>query len=91
METAVLLAVGVVLLGIATVQSRLTRTDRRIARVERKLDVLLAHLGVQEEIPRREEIAGLVREGRKVQAIKVYREATGADLVEAKDAVERLG
>jgi ribosomal protein L7/L12 len=32
----------------------------------------------------------LMAEGRKIEAIKVYREATGAGLKEAKDAVEGL-
>ncbi|GAA0659668.1 hypothetical protein GCM10009535_43760 [Streptomyces thermocarboxydovorans] len=38
----------------------------------------------------RDKSAGLGREGRKVQAIKVYREATGAGLAEAKEAVEGM-
>ncbi|CAL9477001.1 hypothetical protein [Streptomyces sp. enrichment culture] len=80
-----------VVLAATGVQSRIARTDRRLARVERKLDLVLGHLGLQEELPRREEIMALVREGRTVQAIKVYREATGADLLEAKQAVDRLG
>lgn len=32
----------------------------------------------------------LVREGKKVEAIKVYRQLTDADLKEAKEAVERM-
>jgi ribosomal protein L7/L12 len=32
-----------------------------------------------------------VRDGRKIQAIKAYREITGAGLKEAKEAVERMG
>jgi ribosomal protein L7/L12 len=35
------------------------------------------------------EVDRLVRAGRKIQAIKVYRELTGVGLKEAKDAVER--
>ncbi|MGC3004031.1 ribosomal protein L7/L12 [Streptomyces sp. G35A] len=91
MDIALLFLTVVVLLGILTVQSGLSRTDRRIARVERKVDQVLAHLGIDEDLPRRDEIERLVREGRKVQAIKVYREATGAGLAEAKEAVDRLG
>ncbi|MFF7854470.1 ribosomal protein L7/L12 [Streptomyces sp. NPDC007904] len=91
MDIALLFLTVVVLLGILTVQSGLSRTDRRIARVERRLDQVLAHLGIDEDLPRRDEIERLVREGRKVQAVKVYREATGAGLVEAKEAVDRLG
>jgi large subunit ribosomal protein L7/L12 len=37
-----------------------------------------------------EEILSLLREGKKIEAIKHYREATGAGLKEAKDAVERI-
>lgn len=38
----------------------------------------------------RQEIMMLLRSGRKIEAIKVYREKTGVGLKEAKDAVERL-
>lgn len=37
-----------------------------------------------------EELLPLIRESRKLQAIKVYRDRTGAGLKEAKDAVEAL-
>ncbi|GHH91256.1 ribosomal protein L7/L12 [Streptomyces capillispiralis] len=90
MDTAVLFLTCVVILGVAALQTRLTRAERRAARAERKLDLVLGHLGLREEVPRADEIAALVRQGRKVQAIKVYREATGADLVEAKEAVDRM-
>jgi ribosomal protein L7/L12 len=33
----------------------------------------------------------LVRQGKKIQAIKMYREATGAGLKQAKDFVDGLG
>ncbi|MEU2386325.1 hypothetical protein ABZ606_17005 [Streptomyces sp. NPDC012461] len=90
MDVLILSLTCLVVLGAAGLQSRIARTDRRLARVERKLDRMLDHLGLHEELPRREEITALVREGRTVQAIKVYREATGADLLEAKQAVDRL-
>ncbi|MET7291640.1 hypothetical protein ABZS79_05705 [Streptomyces griseoloalbus] len=91
MDTAVLFLTCVVILGIATLQTRLSRAERRAARAERKLDLVLGHLGLRDEVPRLDEIAALVRRGKRIQAIKVYREATGADLVEAKEAVDRLG
>ena len=37
-----------------------------------------------------EEIAGQIRAGRKIEAIKLMREATGLGLKEAKEAVEDL-
>ncbi|WP_199836308.1 ribosomal protein L7/L12, partial [Streptomyces sp. NRRL F-4489] len=39
--------------------------------------------------PRLAEVDDLLAKGKKIQAIKVYREATGAGLAEAKEAVER--
>jgi ribosomal protein L7/L12 len=76
--------------GIAGHESRLSRTDRRLARVERGPDLALDHLGLREEDPRPDEVAALARAGRRVEAIKAYREATGAGPREAKEAVDRL-
>jgi ribosomal protein L7/L12 len=64
---------------------------RRLAVVERKLDLIMAHLGIRE--PESDAPGAVLQEllaGRKIQAIKVYREATGVGLKEAKEAVERL-
>ncbi|WP_371102929.1 hypothetical protein [Streptomyces sp. PU_AKi4] len=91
MDIAILFLTCVVILGVASIQSHLSRVDRRAARVERKLDAVMRHLDLHEEIQGRDEILDLVRQGKKVQAIKRYRENTGADLVEAKQAVDRLG
>ncbi|MEZ3180172.1 hypothetical protein KYY02_16210 [Streptomyces pimonensis] len=90
MDTAILFLTCVVILGVMTIQGHLSRADRRAARVERRLDAVMRHLGVQEEVPGRDEILALVRQGKRVRAIKLYRETTGADLVEAKQAVDRL-
>ncbi|MET8247834.1 ribosomal protein L7/L12 [Streptomyces sp. NPDC005202] len=79
-----------VLISIVNTESRLSRTDRRIAHVERQLDLIIDHLGLCEKDPRMDEVAALVREGKTIQAIKVYREATGVGLKEAKEAVDRL-
>ncbi|MDF3146116.1 MULTISPECIES: ribosomal protein L7/L12 [unclassified Streptomyces] len=76
--------------GILTIQSRISRTDQRVARVEHKLDLILDHLGLRADDPRMDEVLALLRNDKKIQAIKVYREITGAGLKEAKDAVERM-
>jgi ferritin-like metal-binding protein YciE len=85
-----LLVALVMLLGIGSIESRIKRTDLRVARVEQKLDLVLDHLGLREPDPRMDEIDALLRDGKKIQAIKTYREITGAGLKEAKDAVERM-
>ncbi|MEV1084361.1 hypothetical protein AB0I98_40175 [Streptomyces sp. NPDC050211] len=74
-----------------TVEIRVRRIDRRTAHLERKVDLLLEQLGVHDPGPAElDEVSALVRKGKKIQAIKLYRDVTGADLVEAKAAVERM-
>lgn len=66
-----------------------SRLEARIDRLERKLDMIIEHLGLpsQDRTPYAE-IDELIRQGKKIHAIKVYRNHTGCDLREAKDAVE---
>jgi len=80
-----------VLFGIGSIENRVSRQDKRMARVEHKLDLVLDHLGLREREPWSDEVDALLRAGKKIQAIKVYREATGAGLKEAKEAVDKLG
>lgn len=64
---------------------------RRLATVERKLDLIMTHLGIREPEPEAPvEVLQELLAGRKIQAIKVYRTATGVGLKDAKDAVELL-
>jgi hypothetical protein len=65
--------------------------SRRLAVIDRKLNLIMDQLGIREPGP--DAPAGVLEQlmaGRKLQAIKVYREATSASLAEAKDAVELL-
>jgi ribosomal protein L7/L12 len=56
--------------------------------MEQKVDLLLKHFGI--DVPPLLEWQELARDpARKIAAIKAYREATGAGLKEAKDAVEQ--
>jgi hypothetical protein len=62
----------------------------RLGVIERKLDLILKALGVEYRDDLADRLAKLVAEGRKIEAIKIYREQTGAGLKEAKDAVEGM-
>ncbi|MFF1614079.1 hypothetical protein ACFVYA_40470 [Amycolatopsis sp. NPDC058278] len=86
----VVLLVAVVGLASSATDRKLGRVDRRLARVERKLDAIADRLGVSTGEPELPEVTELLRQGKKIQAIKAYRDSTGADLKEARDAVERL-
>ncbi|MGC4857427.1 ribosomal protein L7/L12 [Micromonospora sp. DT4] len=62
-----------------------------LAVVERKLDLIMAHLDIREaELEAPGAILQGLLAGRKIQAIKAYREATGVGLRKAKEAVELL-
>ncbi|MEU5153566.1 ribosomal protein L7/L12 [Glycomyces sp. NPDC021274] len=69
-------------------------TAEALARIERKLDLVMQHLGLHDHAPPAPDpladVRHLARQGKKIQAIKVYREHTGVGLKEAKDAVEQL-
>jgi hypothetical protein len=58
--------------------------------VDRKLNLILANLGIDPYEGMDQQIIELVRSGQKIQAIKLYREQTGAGLKESKDYVEGL-
>jgi ribosomal protein L7/L12 len=78
-------------LGLTMVIAIVQGGDRtRLARLERKLDALLRHSGVNVPALIDKEIGELLRAGKKIDAIRVYREMTGAGLKEAKAHVEGL-
>ena len=63
----------------------------QLQRIERKLDLLLKHHGLAEPEPAEmAQIRDLMRAGKKIEAIKVYREQFGGGLAEAKAAVEAM-
>ena len=59
-------------------------------RLERKVDLILSHLGLDPNHGVNEKVLELVKAGQKIPAIKLYREQTGAGLKDAKDYVEGL-
>lgn len=66
----------------------------RLHHIEAKLDIILSHLGLKYVDPSTpaslsNEVKSLIGErGRKIEAIKLHRQQTGAGLREAKHAVE---
>ncbi|GAB1471421.1 hypothetical protein MASR2M66_22990 [Chloroflexota bacterium] len=65
----------------------------RLKELEDRLDFLYKRLGVEYSEnfgaadPR---IIALIKQGSKIEAIKIYREMTNTGLAEAKEAVERI-
>ncbi|GAA1803315.1 hypothetical protein HC028_04860 [Planosporangium flavigriseum] len=94
MDAALILVLLVAVLGFSLSLSALakeeSRRTRRLAVIERRLQLVMDHLGVVDKQPELPEVVRELEAGRKIQAIKAYRDATGAGLKEAKDAVEAL-
>jgi hypothetical protein len=61
----------------------------RLTRLEFKVNKILDHLGIDHDIVS-EGVMELIQQGRKINAIKLYREQNGTDLKESKDAVEQI-
>jgi len=61
----------------------------RLMRLERKIDAILDHLQIRLPDDGIDDIRELAGSGRKIEAIKLYRERTGAGLKDAKEAIER--
>ena len=89
--TAVALVVTVIAVLGSAVERKIDKLNRRTAQLTRKVDLILVHLGIEEPQPELAPVRALIVEGKKLHAIKAYREITGADLKEAKEAVERMG
>ena len=90
-ETFVLWASGFSLGLLLVALWVVAKTSASVARVERKLNALLRHHGVDatQGLPLSERVKQLANDpSRKIEAIKVYREEIGAGLAEAKEVVE---
>jgi Ribosomal protein L7/L12 C-terminal domain len=61
---------------------------RRLDAIDRKLNLIMDHLGLPK--PAYPEVVQHLERRRKIAAIKVYRDATGTGLAEAKRAVEEM-
>lgn len=90
MGAAVVLVVGALLIGVGSRRQQQDHSAARLASVERKLDLVIKHLGIVEPQPDHPDIVQLLMQGKKIHAIKIYRERTGAGLAEAKHAVEDI-
>ncbi len=67
---------------------------RRVAELESQIAFLLRNLGLEYPKPSTWEVSpkimDLVRRGKKIEAIKLFRQETGAGLKDAKEFIESL-
>jgi len=63
----------------------------QIEALKRRVEELERHVGIQRDVPAIDpHLVEMLRAGRMVQAIKVYADTHGVDLMTAKTAVERI-
>jgi ribosomal protein L7/L12 len=86
----VVLAVGLAMIVAGARGQERRATAIRLAAIERKLDLIMKHHGIIEPRTEEPDVVQELMQGRKIQAIKIYRERTGVGLAEAKDAVEKI-
>lgn len=84
---------GAFIVGLSMVGMIFAGIEKRVGalwRIEAKIDLLLKQAGVEfnpfRNLP--QSVVEALARGKKVQAIKCYREATGAGLKESKDVIE---
>jgi ribosomal protein L7/L12 len=83
-------AVGLVMvLAGAWAQERRT-TAAQIAATQRKLDLVLDHLGIADQAPEQVEVVRCLESGQLIEAVRIYRRLTGTSLLDAKQAVDRI-
>ncbi len=69
-------------------QSRVRELEDRLEYLYKRLNISDADPG--EDPVRSPEIQAALRRGNKIEAIKIYRELTGAGLAEAKRAIDEI-
>ena len=90
--------IGLPVLGLGLIVVALTSASKNkglrgeLRRLEAKVDLLLAHEGLTYDpaanLP--PAVVEAIRRNDRIAAIRAYREATGADLSDAKDFVEGI-
>ena len=79
------------LLILASMRRNVMRhADWRLSRLDRKVDLVIKHLGIAFEDKAGEMVRPLVLAGKKMEAIKEYRRITGAGLKDAKQAIDMI-
>jgi len=84
------LMLGLFLLPGVTANRERARTRAQLAVIDRKLDAVLRHLEITVGPDDHPEVVRHLVDGRKIHAIKAYRDETGASLAAAKAHVERI-
>jgi hypothetical protein len=87
-ETSTALLSLLIVILVVVILWTISRLDGTVRRAERKLDIFMRCSGYDPTQIATLEAESLARAGRKVEAVRVYRELTGASLAQAKAVVD---
>ena len=82
--------------GFSMINTMDSSDDDRVVRLERQVDFLFRRLGINPDLALAQDdelpaaLYDAIGRGKLIEAIKIYREATGVGLKEAKDAVDAI-
>jgi len=86
----VVTAAGVLMAIVGASSQERRSSAAQLASIRRKLDLVMEHLSIAEAAPERAEVVRHLDNGRLIDAVRAYRRETGASLLEAKQAVDRI-
>lgn len=86
----VLISVAITMIAATFAHNSKSKSSGEMARLDRKLNRILEHLGLDVLEPFETEIWNISQTQGKIAAIKEYRERTGAGLAQAKADVEAI-
>jgi ribosomal protein L7/L12 len=84
----VIVAIGLVAAAVGAWFQERRSSATQLAAIQRNLDLVMDHLGVA--APEEPEVVRHLENGRTIEAVRAYRKQTGASLLEAKQAVDRI-
>ena len=91
MDIGIIILAVFVFLVLLNAERHASNLRRDVARVDRKVSLILKELNIsyEDSFAISDRVKEIARDpGRKIEAIKAYREETGQGLYEAKQAVE---
>ncbi|MEZ9819576.1 hypothetical protein AB4238_02965 [Shewanella sp. 10N.286.45.A1] len=82
----------IVILGLIFYIFHIQKTDRKLKIIENKIDTLLENNGIvfDENIHVSKDVLTAITLGKKLTAIRLYRQETGASLKEAHEVINRI-
>jgi ribosomal protein L7/L12 len=93
LQVAIFLVVLVPFLAyFAALRSAFATLERKVDRLAAKLDLLLKanHIETDPTLSLSAGVRNAIAQGKKIEAIKLYRDESGLGLREAKEAIDRL-